>query len=225
MENEKLRYSVSGKSVFAKLSAMLMGLSILFRLLGYWGFWANKEAGFIYTQIALPIVCNLLFIVIVLYLGKKMFSMTAIPVLLGVVFFIVKSLSDGGVLHTAICILVCLIVAMVYIGTVFGVIRTKWLMIPLFALPLAYHIFVLDRNTLLANENAMSLADWLPEISVLCIMLALLLITFAMKKRDFSKPEAEPGEQELIDILLENEEPVGKTDEGADNEQTDGKTE
>lgn len=225
MENEKLRYSVSGKSVFAKLSAMLMGLSILFRLLGYWGFWANKEAGFIYTQIALPIVCNLLFIVIVLYLGKKLFSMTAIPVLLGVVFFIVKSLSDGGVLHTAICILVCLLAAMVYTGTVFGVIRTKWLLVPMFALPLAYHIFVLDRNTLLANEHAMSLADWLPEISVLCIMLALLLITFAMKKRDFSKPEAEPGEQEIIDILLENEEPVGKTDEGADNEQTDGKTE
>ena len=90
--------------------------------------------------------------------------------------------------------------------------------LPLFALPLAYHIFILDRNTLLANENAMSLADWLPEISVLCILLALLLITFAMKKRDFSKPE--PDEQEIIDILLENAEPVAKTDEGADNEQT-----
>ncbi len=223
MEKDKLRYSVSGKNIFVKMSAMLMGLSILFRLLGYWGFWANKEAGFIYTQIVLPIVCNLLFIIIVLYLGKKLFSMTCIPVLLGVVFFIVKSLSDGGVLHTAGCILVCLLVAMIYTGTVFGVIRTKWLMLPMFALPLAYHIFILDRNTLLANENAMSLADWLPEISVLCILLALLLITFAMKKRDFSKPE--PDEQEIIDILLENAEPVAKTDEGADNEQTDGKTE
>lgn len=54
----------------------------------------------------------------------------------------------------------------------------------------------------------MSLAEWLPEISVLCIMLALLLITFAMKKRDFSKPATEPSEQEIIDILMQNEDPV-----------------
>lgn len=208
MERDKLRYSVSRKNIFVKLSALLMGLSALLRLFGYWGFWANKDVAFIYTQIALPVLCNVLFIVIVLYMGKRLFSLTAIPVLLGVVFFIIKALGFDNILHTVLCILLYLVVAMLYTGTVFGVIRTKWLLVPLFGLPFLYHILVEDRNTLLANEKAMSLAEWLPEISVLCIMLALLLITFAMKKRDFSKPATEPSEQEIIDILMQNEDPV-----------------
>ena len=208
MERDKLRYSVSRKNIFVKLSALLMGLSALLRLFVYWGFWANKDVAFIYTQIALPVLCNVLFIVIVLYMGKRFFSLTAIPVLLGVVFFIIKALGFDNILHTVLCILLYLVVAMLYTGTVFGVIRTKWLLVPLFGLPFLYHILVEDRNTLLANEKAMSLAEWLPEISVLCIMLALLLITFAMKKRDFSKPATEPSEQEIIDILMQNEDPV-----------------
>ena len=230
MERDKLRYSVSRKNIFVKLSALLMGLAALLRLFGYWGFWANKDVAFIYTQIALPVLCNVLFIVIVLYMGKRLFSLTAIPVLLGVVFFIIKALGFDNILHTVLCILLYLVVAMLYTGTVFGVIRTKWLLVPLFGLPFLYHILVEDRNTLLANEKAMSLAEWLPEISVLCIMLALLLITFAMKKRDFSKPATEPSEQEIIDILMQNEDPVPeketapnetkKTEE--EHEQTDG---
>ena len=206
MEREKLRYSVSRKNIFVKLSALLMGLSALLRLFGYWGFWANKDAAFIYTQIALPVLCNVLFIIIILYLGKRLFSLTAIPVILGVVFFIIKALGFDSVLHAILCILLYLLVAMLYTGTVFGVVRTKWLLLPLFGLPFVYHILVEDRNTFLANENAMSLAEWLPEISVLCIMLALFFITFAMKARDFSKPE--PDEQEIIDILTQNEDPV-----------------
>ena len=208
MERDKLRYSVSRKNIFVKLSALLMGLSALLRRCGYWGFWADKGVAFIYTEIALPVLCNVLFIVIVLYMGKRLFSLTAIPVLLGVVFFIIKALGFDNILHTVLCILLYLVVAMLYTGTVFGVIRTKWLLVPLFGLPFLYHILVEDRNTLLANEKAMSLAEWLPEISVLCIMLALLLITFAMKKRDFSKPATEPSEQENIDIMMQNEDPV-----------------
>ena len=224
MERDKLRYSVSRKNIFVKLSALLMGLSALLRLFGYWGFWANKDAAFIYTQIALPVLCNVLFIVIVLYMGKRLFSLTAIPVLLGVVFFIIKALGFDNILHTVLCILLYLVVAMLYTGTVFGVIRTKWLLVPLFGLPFLYHILVEDRNTLLANEKAMSLAEWLPEISVLCIMLALLLITCAMKKRDFSKPATEPSEQEIIDILMQNEDPVPNENKETEeeHEQTDG---
>ena len=37
-KREKLRYSVSRKNVFVKLSAFFMLLSVLCRLLGYWDF-------------------------------------------------------------------------------------------------------------------------------------------------------------------------------------------
>ena len=128
--------------------------------------------------------------------------------ILGVVFFIIKALGFDSVIHMILCICLYLAVAIIYTATVFGVIRTKWLLAPLFGLPLLYHIFVDDLSTLRADENAMSLGEWLPEISVLCIMLSLLLICFAMKKRDFAAERASSEEQQTIDILMENEEPA-----------------
>ena len=207
-KREKLRYSVSRKNVFVKLSAFFMLISVLCRLLGYWGFWANQTSDFVLTQILLPVMCNLLFVVVILYMGRRFFALSCVPVILGVVFFIIKALGFDSVIHMILCICLYLAVAIIYTATVFGVIRTKWLLAPLFGLPLLYHIFVDDLSTLRADENAMSLGEWLPEISVLCIMLSLLLICFAMKKRDFAAERASSEEQQTIDILMENEEPA-----------------
>lgn len=208
IKREKLRYSVSRKNFFVKLSAFFMLLSMLCRLLGYWGFWANQTSDFVLTQILLPVMCNLLFVVVILYMGRRFFALSCVPVILGVVFFIIKALGFDSVIHMILCICLYLAVAIIYTATVFGVIRTKWLLAPLFGLPLLYHIFVEDLSTLRADENAMSLGEWLPEISVLCIMLSLLLICFAMKKRDFAAERASSEEQQTIDILMENEEPA-----------------
>lgn len=208
IKREKLRYSVSRKNFFVKLSAFFMLLSMLCRLLGYWGFWANQTSDFVLTQILLPVMCNLLFVVVILYMGRRFFALSCVPVILGVVFFIIKALGFDSVIHMILCICLYLAVAIIYTATVFGVIRTKWLLAPLFGLPLLYHIFVDDISTLRADENAMSLGEWLPEISVLCIMLSLLLICFAMKKRDFAAERASSEEQQTIDILMENEEPA-----------------
>lgn len=208
IKREKLRYSVSRKNFFVKLSAFFMLLSMLCRLLGYWGFWANQTSDFVLTQILLPVMCNLLFVVVILYMGRRFFALSCVPVILGVVFFIIKALGFDSVIHMILCICLYLAVAIIYTATVFGVIRTKWLLAPLFGLPLLYHIFVDDISTLRADENAMSLGEWLPEISVLCIMLSLLIICFAMKKRDFAAERASSEEQQTIDILMENEEPA-----------------
>lgn len=201
MNDAKIRYSVSGRNFFARLSAVLMGLSILLRLLAYWGFWNNRDADFIYTQIALPVLSCLLFIAIVLLLGQRFFSLTAVPVLMGVVFFIIKSMGFESWLHTVLCIALYILVAAIYTATVFGFIRTKWLLVPLFGLPLLYHIFIEDRNTLLANENAMTIGEWLPEFSVLCIMAALFFITFAMKRKTPKTLEQVEGEQVIPDFV------------------------
>lgn len=220
IKREKLRYSVSRKNFFVKLSAFFMLLSMLCRLLGYWGFWANQTSDFVLTQILLPVMCNLLFVVVILYMGRRFFALSCVPVILGVVFFIIKALGFDSVIHMILCICLYLAVAIIYTATVFGVIRTKWLLAPLFGLPLLYHIFVDDLSTLRADENAMSLGEWLPEISVLCIMLSLLLICFAMKKRDFAAERASSEEQQTIDILMENEEPAdGKPEDDKTTEE------
>ena len=184
IENEKIRYSVSRKNFFVKLAVISMILSALCRFLGYWGFWSNQTAGFVTFQIVLPILCNLLFIVLVLYAGRRFFSLTFIPVILGVMFFIIKAFGFDSILHTILCICLYLAVAFIYTATVFGVIRTKWLLAPLFGLPLIVHIY-LDRDMIAPKGKTVVLAELLPEISVLCIMAALLCICFAMKRADF----------------------------------------
>ena len=188
IENEKIRYSVSRKNFFVKLAVIFMILSALCRFLGYWGFWSNQTAGFVTFQIVLPILCNLLFIVLVLYAGRRFFSLTFIPVILGVMFFIIKAFGFDSILHTILCILLYLLVAVLYTGTVFGSIRTKWLLVPLFGLPLLYHIFVEDLNAM-RSANPPSFDAGMQEVSVLCIMLSLLLLSIAMKKK---KPESLP---------------------------------
>lgn len=206
IENEKIRYSVSRKNFFVKLAVIFMILSALCRFLGYWGFWSNQTAGFITFQIALPILCNLLFIVLVLYAGRRFFGLTFIPVILGVMFFIIKAFGFDSILHTILCICLYLAVAFIYTATVFGVIRTKWLLAPLFGLPLIVHIY-LDRDMIAPKGQTVALAELLPEISVLCIMAALLCICVAMKRRDFAAEKASSAEQQTIDLLVRNEEP------------------
>lgn len=206
IENEKIRYSVSRKNFFVKLAVIFMILSALCRFLGYWGFWSNQTAGFVTFQIVLPILCNLLFIVLVLYAGRRFFSLTFIPVILGVMFFIIKAFGFDSILHTILCICLYLAVAFIYTATVFGVIRTKWLLAPLFGLPLIVHIY-LDRDMITPKGKTVALAELLPEISVLCIMAALLCICVAMKRRDFAAEKASSAEQQTIDLLVRNEEP------------------
>ena len=167
IENDKIRYSVSKRNFFVKLAVIFMLLSALCRFLGYWGFWSNQKSSFIVFQIALPILCNLLFIVLILYAGRRLFSLTFIPVLLGVMFFIIKAL---------------------------------------FGLPLIVHIY-LDRDMIAPADKAVELSELLPEISVLCIMAALLCTCFAMKRRDFAAEKAGSAEQQTIDLLVSNEEP------------------
>ena len=154
----------------------------------------------------LPILCNLLFIVLVLYAGRRFFGLTFIPVILGVMFFIIKAFGFDSILHTILCICLYLAVAFIYTATVFGVIRTKWLLAPLFGLPLIVHIY-LDRDMIAPKGQTVALAELLPEISVLCIMAALLCIFVAMKRRDFAAEKASSAEQQTIDLLVRNEEP------------------
>lgn len=180
------KFFVEQQSWTVQAAILLMALSAMFRIAGCWGKW--NDAFFAATQIALPLMCSILFILCLLLLGKKALWTTAVPVILGVVFFIIKSFTFESWLHTILCILLYLLVAVLYTGTVFGILRTKWLLVPLFGLPFLYHIFVEDLAALRDTANPVTLSAGLQEISVLCVMLALLFTALAMKKK---KPQTE----------------------------------
>ena len=79
---------------------IFMALSAVFRIVGCWGKW--DEPFFAATQIALPLMCNILFILCLVLLGKKALWLTVVPVILGVVFFIIKSFTFDSWLHTVL---------------------------------------------------------------------------------------------------------------------------
>lgn len=182
----RAKFYVEQQHWAVQTAIIFMALSAVFRIVGCWGKW--NDAFFAATQIALPLMCNILFILCLVLLGKRTLWLTSVPVILGVVFFIIKSFTFESWIHTVLCILLYLLVAVLYTGTVFGIIRTKWLLVPLFGLPFLYHVFVEDLAALRDTANPVTLSAGLREISVLCVMLALLFTAIAMKKK---KPQTE----------------------------------
>ena len=115
--------------------------------------------------------------------------MSALSVLLGVVFFIIKSLTFESKIHMVLCVLLYLVVAVLYTGTVTGSIGTKWLLPPLFGLPFIYHVFVEDLPALSNTVQPVTFSAGMQEMSVLCIMAALFCTGMGLKKRQPAEPE------------------------------------
>lgn len=218
MENEKIRYSVDGKSFLIKASVFFMVVSMVFRIMGYWGFWKTRTPAFCYMQILLPIVCGILFIVFVLFLGKRAFWITSVPVVLGAIYFVVMSTDLKGILPTVLCVAVSVLTVIVYCTTVFGKGRKKWALIAIFSITLLYHLLIKDRTTILAQEGAMTLNEFIPELSILCIIISLLIMTLAMRKRVPEAVETVEG-QELVDELS-LEDAMGRPEEKPENEES-----
>lgn len=159
------------------LSALLMAASGLIRIAWAVGEEAMPPSIFLF-QVLLPLWANLCFVWILFLDGRERLYRSAIPVWLGCVFFAVKAFYFVSMLHTVLCLLLYALVAVLYTATVTGFIPTQALLWPLFGLPMLYHIFVEDRQ-----KAGWTLHEWLPELSVLCCMAALLCLSLAMRRR------------------------------------------
>ena len=180
MNTERVKFYTERNSFGVQAMIILMALSIAFRLIGCWGLWNDRS--FALAQIALPIGSALLLMVFVWLFGRRALWLSFIPVILGAVFFIIKSLGFESTVHTVLCILLYAAVIALYSGTVFGLIQTKWILVALFGLPFLYHIFIEDLPALGDTVNPVSFSGGMQEMSVLCIMLGLFCLSFSMKK-------------------------------------------
>lgn len=158
-------------------SALLMAASGLIRIAWAAGEEAMPASIFLF-QVLLPLWANLCFVWILFLDGRERLYRSAIPVWLGCVFFAVKAFYFVSILHTVLCLLLYALVAVLYTATVTGFIPTQAFLWPLFGLPMLYHIFVEDRQ-----KAGWTLHEWLPELSVLCCMAALLCLSLAMRRR------------------------------------------
>ncbi|MBQ8401480.1 MAG: hypothetical protein IJX14_06075 [Clostridia bacterium] len=174
-------FIIPKSSPAARISLLFMTAAGLIRILY---FCLTPVTPYLFwIHLTLPLAAVVWFIVAVLCCGETRPQWTAGAVLLGVLFFLLKSFTFTTVLHTVLCILLYLTVLVLYTLTIFGVIRTKVLLYPLFGLPLLYHIFVEDMQLYILADPPVPFAAWLPEISVLCIMASLLAVSFALRKR------------------------------------------
>lgn len=192
MKNEKIKFYVERTGFWTEAALIFMTLAIVFRVIGCWGLWDDRF--FLMTQILLPIVSGLLFILLLALLGKHALWTTFLPVLGGVAFFVFKALRFENTTQMLLCLLLYAAVAILYCGTVFTLIRTKWLLVPLFLLPFLYHVGVEDIARLRDTVNPVTFTDGMQEMSVLCIMLSLFFTSLAMKKlvKKPRKTEEEP---------------------------------
>ena len=145
--------------------------------------------------IALPAGSCLLLALCILLLGKRGFFLSSLPVLLGVVFFIFKLINSTSWMHTVLCILLYLAIVIIYPATVFGWIRTKWLLPPLFGIPFVIHI-ARDLPRLSDTVNPVTFSAGMQEMSMLCMMAALMFIGFGLKKHE---PEPTVVEPEVVE--------------------------
>lgn len=177
----RAKFFVDRDSGLVHAAVIFMALSAVFRLVGCWGLWS--DATFAIVQIALPVLCALLFIVCLQLFGKRALWITVVPVILGAVFFIARALGFDSWVYTLCAILACILITAAYTATVLGFVRTKWLVSPLIALLFLYKLCIVDAAALTDTAAPVSFAAGMQEISVLCILLALFSTTLAMKNR------------------------------------------
>ncbi len=162
----------------AATASLLMGLAAGLRL---WYFLSGTlDAPAFVLRLLLPVSAAVLFIIGNFLGGRRFRPFSIAAVALGVAFFIAKAAVDFSPLHQGLCTLLYVTVITVYTLTVTGVFPTVRLLVPLFGLPLLYHLFVEDTQAYFFADPPVPVWEWIPEISVLCIMGALLCQSFAM---------------------------------------------
>jgi hypothetical protein len=138
------------------------------------------------VHVFLPLTACVLFVVCLLGFGKKHLWLSFIPAVMGVLFFLLKATTFVW-WHQLLCTLLYLLVAALYGLTVFGIFPIRRLLIPLFGLPLCFHIFVEDA---ILHRTVYHMTDWFQEWSVLAIMAGLLCLALSMKERTTEDTES-----------------------------------
>ena len=187
--NEKIRFYLDKTGFFAESAMIFLVLAAVFRFFGCWGMWENKGEYVMLTL--LPIFCCLLMTLCIILFGRKGFFLSVIPVMLGVVFFVWKALYYPSWVNTVICVVYNLAVAVIYTGTVFGWIPTKWLLVPMFALPFLYRVSVIDIPALSNKAEPVLFSTGMQELSILGILAGMFCAVMALRKR----PAAAPAEK------------------------------
>ena len=173
-----IELTISRTHPAAVIGCIFMAASAIIRLIYYLSnTYSTPE---LIVHLILPVLAAVVYIVGVM-IGKKIgILFTVGAVWIGIAFFIAKAFMVFTPLHRNLCTVLYITVFTVYTLSALGYLPTKKLLYPLFGLPLLFHIFVEDTRDYLFADPPVPYFDWLPEISVLCIMTALFCVAVSM---------------------------------------------
>lgn len=196
MKGNVIKYYIDRKSFCGTTACIFMLFAIIARFIGaVCDGGATGDTFELVAYVFLPMVCCLLYIFSIVFFGRKAFWVSNIPVIMGVMFFILRLSTQDNILGQAvppvralISLAVYLIIVSVYAGTVYGGIKTKWILVLLFILPLAYHAAVEDYPAVAAGT--VEIYPLMMELSVLFILLGLIFAALGLKKRYPVNPDS-----------------------------------
>ena len=192
MEETKKKLYVERDGFWTEAAMLLMALAMVFRLIGSIGRWDDMH--YMTTQVALPIAGGLLFLLCLLFFGKRAFWTTVIPVVMGIVFFIFRIMGLDSEWMKVGWIAIYLVIVVLYAMS-FSHPGLKWVLALALLLLLAYHIGILDLPRLMDLKNPVSFLDGMEEMSILGTILSMLFVSFAMRTEPKSARKTEPAEQ------------------------------
>ena len=173
-----LHVTIPRRHPVAITSCLLMAAAALLRL----GYYLPREMDLftLLVQLLLPVLAACAFLLGMALGGRQAKAGVLTALVLGVAFFLIKATTFSP-LHQALCTLLYLTVLALFSATLLGFLSTKKLLYPLFGLPLLFHIFVEDPGKYIFANPPVPVWDWLPEISVLCIMAGLLSLSVCLE--------------------------------------------
>lgn len=190
MPKTKIRFYTERDSFGAEAAVIMLGLAIVFRLMGCWGFWQNQTS--LIFDVAIPVGSALLFILLLVLLGKYALWSTTLPVLVGAAFFVYTAAQGDIHRYQMFIIMAAVLAALLWGCTVFRLIHTKWLLPPLFLAIFGVLLWHSGR-ILLDDPDSVGFLAGLKEMSTLCAVLGLFFASLAIKKLVKEPKTAEPA--------------------------------
>lgn len=182
-----LKVSIPNRTPMAYLSCLAMSAAAVLRLIYY----LTRDIPLLQLWIyfVLPEVAAGLFLVGMILGGRFTKPAMLTAVVLGVAFFILKA-TTFTLVHQILCTILYSAVLILVFATVQGWLPTKRLLYPLFGLPMLFHLLVEDPHKYFFAQPPVPVVEWLPEISVLCIMASLFSLSVAMRTQRIASDQA-----------------------------------
>ena len=187
MNRNRAKFFVNRRNLFARIAFALLIVSVILLIIGTVSVWSNTSK--LITEFILPAAACVIMILFIELPFKNIFVASFIPVAAGCVYFALGLLGGEFSAMTAVKLLICLIVLIVYAMTVLGKFRTKWILLPVSVLALVFRILV-DDASFFSHFSTLTMKKGALEFAKLAMLASLILVSAAMRRN--KKPEEGP---------------------------------